>query len=89
MTDGDTSPAQPAFQAAPPDPIAAAEAALAQAVAAHRPDPAALAPAIDRGVAAWVMGEIAGGPIARATQAWNQLQSALPALKAAILKEID
>ena len=73
----------------PPDPIQTAEAALAEAVAARRPDPGEVATAIDRGAAAWLQDAISGGPIARATECWNHLQTALPALKSAILKEID
>jgi hypothetical protein len=43
---------------------------------------------IDAAVTAWVAGSLAGGPIARATDCWNHLQAALPALKTAIQKEM-
>ena len=41
---------------------------------------------IQRVVQAWINQHIAGGPIARNTEAWNALQAAVPALQQALLK---
>ena len=68
--------------------LAAAEAALTAAEQAAAAKTATAAARIDAAIADWVRSNLAGGAIARATEAWNQLQAALPALTAAILKEI-
>ncbi len=72
-----------------PDPLAAAEAALRQAEAAAQARTASAATRVAATVDAWVAAQIAGGPIARATACWNHLAAALPALKAALAKEIS
>jgi hypothetical protein len=76
-----------------PDPdaqtsLAAAEQALASAEQSIAAKSSTVAARLDAAIAAWVASSLAGGPIARATDAWNQLQSALPALKSALQKEI-
>jgi hypothetical protein len=68
--------------------LAAAEQALAGAEQSMAAKAASATARIDAAVTAWVAGSLAGGPIARATDCWNHLQSALPALKTAIQKEM-
>lgn len=63
----------PAAAAAPADPAPPLGVAEARVLAAIR---------------AWRDQHIAGGPIARTTACWNQLEAALQALAASICKEI-
>jgi hypothetical protein len=67
--------------------LAAAEQALAGAEQSMAAKAASATARIDAAVTAWVAGSLAG-PIARATDCWNHLQAALPALKTAIQKEM-
>ena len=68
--------------------LVAAEQALAGAEQAMAARSATVAARLDAAIAAWVASSLAGGPIARTTDCWNQLQSALPALTSALQKEI-
>jgi Tfp pilus assembly protein PilX len=69
--------------------LAAAEQALASAENSLAAKSATSAAAIAAVVSDWVRTSLAGGPIARATDGWNQLQAALPALVTALEKEIS
>ncbi|MHB8286130.1 MAG: hypothetical protein ACYDD1_15830 [Caulobacteraceae bacterium] len=67
--------------------LAVAEQALASGEQAMAAKSSTAAARIAAAVAAWVQTSLAGGPIARNVDGWNQLQAALPALVTAI-KEI-
>ncbi len=69
--------------------LAAAEQALASAEQSLSAKSSTTAASIAAVVADWVATSLAGGPIARATDGWNQLQAALPALVTALEKEIS
>jgi hypothetical protein len=62
------------------------------AVAAAKPDPAPgasdRAARLSAAIRKWRDALIAGGPIARDTACWNQLEAALEPLAASLLKEI-
>ena len=70
------------------DALTAAEQALASAEQSLAAKSSTAASRVAAAVSAWVAGSLAGGPIARATDCWNQLQAALPALVTALQKEI-
>jgi len=69
--------------------LAAAEQALASAEQSLAAKSAATSSNVAAVVAAWVQSSLVGGPIARSTDGWNQLQAALPALVTALEKEIS
>jgi hypothetical protein len=71
------------------DALTAAEQALAGAEQSLSAKSSIAAAAIAATVSGWVSATLAGGPIARATDCWNQLQAALPALVTALEKEIS
>jgi hypothetical protein len=82
----DDAPAGSPPAALPPAPMAPAPAPTPAKPAAPAPGPveAVILAVINR----WRDERLGGGPIARSTDAWNQLQAELPGLAAAIVKEI-